>query len=62
MTNGSRVLANGIQLAYEVSGSPDAPPMVLLHALGERAANWAPVTPRLAGHFHVVAFDLRGHG
>lgn len=62
MTNGSRVLANGIQLAYEVSGSPDAPPMVLLHALGERAANWAPVAPRLAGHFHVVAFDLRGHG
>jgi len=62
VTTGRRVLANGIQLAYEVSGSPDAPPMVLLHALGERAANWAPVTPRLVGHFHVFALDLRGHG
>lgn len=62
MTTGRRVLANGIHLAYEVSGSPEAPPMVLLHALGERAANWAPVTPRLAGRFHVFALDLRGHG
>lgn len=59
---GCRVFAGGIHLAYEVSGSPDAPAMVLLHALGERAANWAPVTPRLAEHFHVFALDLRGHG
>jgi hypothetical protein len=27
------VVTGGVRLAYEVSGSPDAPPMVLLHAL-----------------------------
>ncbi|MDR0345243.1 MAG: alpha/beta hydrolase [Nocardiopsaceae bacterium] len=62
MTTGRRMLANGIHLAYDVSGSPGAPPMMLLHALGERAANWAPVTPRLAARFRVFALDLRGHG
>lgn len=36
--------------------------MVLLHALGERGASWAPVMPRFAEHFRVYALDLRGHG
>jgi 3-oxoadipate enol-lactonase len=36
--------------------------MVLLHALGERAASWAPVTARFAECFRVFALDLRGHG
>ncbi len=36
--------------------------MVLLHALGERGADWAPVGGRFAGRFRVFAFDLRGHG
>jgi pimeloyl-ACP methyl ester carboxylesterase len=30
------VRAGDIRLAYAVSGNPGAPPMVLLHALGER--------------------------
>ena len=56
------VTADGIRLAYEVSGVPDAPPMVLLHALGERGSTWAPVSARLAEGYRVFAFDLRGHG
>ena len=56
------VQAGDVRLAYTVSGRPDAPPMVLLHALGERGANWAPVTGRFAERFRVFAFDLRGHG
>jgi pimeloyl-ACP methyl ester carboxylesterase len=56
------VRAGDIRLAYTVSGEPDAPPMVLLHALGERGADWAPVTGRFAERFQVFAFDLRGHG
>jgi len=36
--------------------------MVLLHALGERGANWAPVTAWFAERFRVFALDLRGHG
>jgi len=36
--------------------------MVLLHALGERGADWAPVAVTLAERFRVITFDLRGHG
>jgi pimeloyl-ACP methyl ester carboxylesterase len=35
----STVTAGGIRLAYQVTGSNDAPPMVLLHALGERGSH-----------------------
>lgn len=56
------VQAGDVRLAYTVSGEPDAPPMVLLHALGERGADWAPVARTFAGRFRVFAFDLRGHG
>jgi pimeloyl-ACP methyl ester carboxylesterase len=51
-----------VQLAYEVHGPADAPPMVLLHALGERRTSWAPVVERFTGRFRVLALDLRGHG
>jgi 3-oxoadipate enol-lactonase len=36
--------------------------MVLLHALGDRAARWEPVTTQFAAGFRVFALDLRGHG
>jgi pimeloyl-ACP methyl ester carboxylesterase len=56
------VTIGDVRLSYEVTGDPAAPPMVLLHALGERASDWAPVTPAFAGHYRVYAPDLRGHG
>ena len=40
MTELRLVRANGIQLAYRESGSPAAPPLLLLHALGENSADW----------------------
>lgn len=52
----------GVRLAYELHGARDAPPLVLLHALGEGRCDWAGVADRLAEHFRVVAVDLRGHG
>ncbi|MFG2123791.1 alpha/beta fold hydrolase [Streptomyces sp. NPDC048710] len=52
----------GVRLAYQVSGPPDAPPLVLLHAMGENAADWATVGPTLARSRRVYALDLRGHG
>lgn len=56
------VTIGGIRMCYEVTGDPAAPPMVLLHALGERASDWAPVTPAFAERYRVYALDLRGHG
>src|ERR1700722_5863613 len=51
-----------IRMSYEVTGDPAMPPMVLLHALGDRARDWAPVTQAFAGRYRVYAPDLRGHG
>ncbi|GGZ58774.1 alpha/beta fold hydrolase [Streptomyces bluensis] len=56
------VEVGGIRLAYRVSGPPAAPPVVLLHALGEDATDWEPVVPLLARSRRVYALDLRGHG
>ncbi|MEU9178326.1 alpha/beta fold hydrolase [Streptomyces sp. NPDC048550] len=54
---------NGIRLAYQAAGAGgDDPPVVLLHALGERAEDWALVRDALARDRRVYALDLRGHG
>lgn len=53
--------AAGIGLAYRVWGSPAAPPLVLLHGLGESAADWDGVAPAFARRWRVYAPDLRGH-
>jgi transcriptional regulator with XRE-family HTH domain len=52
----------GVRLAYRVSGSPDAPPLVLLHGTGATADDWDGVSAALAEHWRVYALDLRGHG
>ncbi len=56
-----KVSVGGIGLACQVSGVPDAEPMLLLHALGEQAGKWELVTPRFAERYRVFAVDLRGH-
>ena len=55
-------VAAGVRISCQVSGDPAAPSVVLLHALGDRAADWHTVESAFAPHFHVVALDLRGHG
>lgn len=56
------VRAGGVRLAYRSWGPADAPPVVLLHALGEDSSDWAPVAAALASSWRVYAPDLRGHG
>ena len=56
------IQAGGIRLAYRESGPASAPPLVLLHSLGENSADWDQVAAALAGFCHVYALDLRGHG
>ncbi len=55
-------LADGVTISCHVSGDPDAPALVLLHALGEQAASWDQVVPSFTSRFRVVNVDLRGHG
>jgi pimeloyl-ACP methyl ester carboxylesterase len=56
------VQAGGVRLAYQAWGPAEAPPVVLLHALGEASSDWAPVAEGLAASWRVYAPDLRGHG
>jgi pimeloyl-ACP methyl ester carboxylesterase len=57
-----RVQAGGLRIAYRTWGPAGAPPVVLLHALGELSSDWTPVASALAPSWHVHAPDLRGHG
>lgn len=54
--------AGGVRLAYRTWGPAGAPPVVLLHALGEQSSDWTPVASALAPSWCVYAPDLRGHG
>lgn len=44
--------------AFGAAGSP----VVLVHGLGSRSADWLPVARRLAPHHRVVLVELPGHG
>ncbi len=48
------------EFSYLDEGS--GPPVVLLHALGRNAHDWAPTIDALSGRWRCIALDLRGHG
>jgi pimeloyl-ACP methyl ester carboxylesterase len=52
----------GIRLACQISGAADGQPMVLLHALGERGADWDRVRAEFDPFYRVLTIDFRGHG
>ncbi|WP_406306709.1 alpha/beta fold hydrolase [Streptomyces sp. NBC_00879] len=62
MVDHHSVDVGGTRLSFQVSGPTDAPPVVLLHALGEDATDWDLVAVALAAGRRVYALDLRGHG
>jgi hypothetical protein len=55
------VTVNGYKMHYLVGGS--GRPLVLVHGLGSRAADWANLIPQLIdGGHRVYALDLLGYG
>ena len=56
------VAAGQVRLAYRTWGPAQAPPLVLLHALGDDSSDWALVATALSPSWRVYAPDLRGHG
>jgi pimeloyl-ACP methyl ester carboxylesterase len=56
------VLANGQRLHYYQAGAPDAPPLILIHGLGDEADTWRHVLTPLARQYRVIALDLPGFG
>ena len=56
-----RVDANGVGIAYEVTG--EGPPVVLLHGFPDSGRVWRHQVPALAqAGFQVIVPDLRGYG
>lgn len=49
-------------LAFEASGPPTAPAILLLHGFMGSGRDWAPVTEVLARTLRCLAVDLPGHG
>jgi len=57
--------SDGFAIHYTLDGDPAAEPVVLIHGLGANIdLNWRRpgMIGRLARDFHVVSYDLRGHG
>ncbi|MEU6349333.1 SDR family oxidoreductase [Streptomyces sp. NPDC047072] len=57
-----RVRTGDVELCVAELGDPARPTVVLVHGYPDSKEVWAQVAARLAGRFHVVLYDVRGHG
>ncbi|MER6225885.1 SDR family oxidoreductase [Streptomyces sp900105755] len=57
-----RVRTGGIDLCVAELGDPADPTVVLVHGYPDSKEVWSEVAARLAARFHVVLYDVRGHG
>ncbi|MFD4693285.1 SDR family oxidoreductase [Streptomyces sp. NPDC058463] len=56
------VRTGGVELCVAELGDPTRPTIVLVHGYPDSKEVWSQVALRLAGHWHVVLYDVRGHG
>lgn len=56
------VRTGGIELCVAELGDATQPTVLLLHGYPDSKEVWSEVAERLAGRFHVVLYDVRGHG
>jgi len=56
------VTVNGVRLHYLDWGNEGAQPLLLLHGFTGHARSWDAFSRALAGSYHVLALDQRGHG
>lgn len=57
-----RVRTGGVELCVVELGETDRPTVVLVHGYPDSKEVWSEVAERLAARFHVVLYDVRGHG
>ncbi|MET3982368.1 NAD(P)-dependent dehydrogenase (short-subunit alcohol dehydrogenase family)/pimeloyl-ACP methyl ester carboxylesterase [Streptomyces sp. PvR034] len=57
-----RVSTGGIELCVVELGDTERPTVVLVHGYPDSKEVWSEVAERLAENFHVVLYDVRGHG
>jgi NAD(P)-dependent dehydrogenase (short-subunit alcohol dehydrogenase family)/pimeloyl-ACP methyl ester carboxylesterase len=57
-----RVHTGGVELCVAELGDAAQPTLVLVHGYPDSKEVWSEVAARLAERFHVVLYDVRGHG
>ncbi|MEY2244061.1 SDR family oxidoreductase [Streptomyces sp. BF23-18] len=57
-----RVRTGGVDLCVAELGDDRQPTVVLVHGYPDSKEVWSEVAARLADRFHVVLYDVRGHG
>ncbi|QES58989.1 short chain dehydrogenase [Streptomyces venezuelae] len=57
-----RVSTGGVELCVVELGEPGRPTVLLVHGYPDSKEVWSEVAERLAARFHVVLYDVRGHG
>ncbi|MEU2155480.1 SDR family oxidoreductase [Streptomyces sp. NPDC019396] len=57
-----RVRTGGIELCVAELGDETRPTVVLVHGYPDSKEVWSEVASRLSASFHVVLYDVRGHG
>ncbi|MCL6734287.1 SDR family oxidoreductase [Streptomyces neyagawaensis] len=57
-----RVCADGVELCVAELGDPQQPTVLLVHGYPDSKEVWSEVAAHLAERFHVVLYDVRGHG
>ncbi len=57
-----RVSTGGVELCVVELGETDRPTVLLVHGYPDSKEVWSEVAERLATRFHVVLYDVRGHG
>jgi len=57
-----RLKANNMELDYEVEGPRTGIPVVFIHGFPFDRTMWKPQVTALRKEFHVVTYDVRGHG
>jgi len=50
------------RLAYQTAGSPDNPPLIMIHGLGSYKGVWENTIELCKNHFYCIAVDLLGFG
>ncbi|MFJ8850592.1 SDR family oxidoreductase [Streptomyces sp. NPDC102437] len=57
-----RVRTGGIELCVVELGDEERPTVVLVHGYPDSKEVWTEVAKQMAGQWHVVLYDVRGHG
>ncbi len=60
--NAEHIELNGQSFYLRKWGSPDLPPLLMLHGFPEYGGAWSDLAPYLSDHFHCIAPDQRGYG